>query len=149
MTKIYKINLDEKSYNKLLEQGWFAEPPVLVKSIEVDKDSDAVKHFAAIINDPIWQEEYMAIPEIKKYFRSQKVSFRKGKVIQNEAFFTMARRWQIEIDVNGDKWVGITSNEKFYPPTFFRKDIVEQYCEKELEELKNMGILEEIEVSDE
>ena len=148
MTKIYKINLDEKSYNGLLENGWIAEPPVLIKRIEVARDSDAVKHFAAIINDPIWQEEYMAIPEIKKYFRSQKVSFRKGKVIQNEAFFNMAQRWQIEVDINGDKWVGITSNERFYPPTFFRKDLVDTYCKDEIEELKGMGILEEIEAED-
>lgn len=148
MTKIYKINLDEKSYNKLLENGWIAEPPVLIKKIEVSKDSDAVKHFAAIINDPIWQEEYMNIPEIKKYFKTSKVSFKKGKVVENDSFLKMAQKWQIEIDINGDGWIGITSVERFYPPTFFRKDLIDTYCKNEIEELKNINILEEIEVDD-
>ena len=148
MTKIYKINLDEKSYNKLLEQNWFAEPPILKKEIEVAGDSDAVKHFIAIINDPIWQEEYLSIPEIKKYFKINKVSFKKGKVIQNENLMKMAQKWQIEIDINGDGWIGITSKERFYPPTFFRKDLIDTYCKTEIEELKGMGILEEIEVDD-
>lgn len=148
MTKIYKVNLDEKNYEKLIKQEWFAEPPVLAKFFEVKKDSDAVKHFTAIVNDPIWQEEYLGIPEVKKYFRSQKVSFRKGKVVQNDNFFKMATKWQMEIDINGDCWLGITSVERFYPPTFFRQDLVDTYCKDEVENLKSMGILEEIEVDD-
>lgn len=148
MTKVYKVTLDEKKFNLLQDNGWIAVPPIMGKMFEIEYGGEATDTLVHMFNDKVYQSTLLSNEDIKKYLRKRGIRFRKGNLVINEKFKELATKWQITIDANEDGWVGISSIEEYYPYSFHNKDILDKYCEKEINELKSLGVLEEIEVED-
>lgn len=148
MTKIYKLVLDEQRYNKLVESGWIPCPPVLFKEFDVNYDSDAARTVVDLFNDQIWQQTFLSNKDLKSYLKKRGIRFRKGKVVENDKFKELATKWCITIDGNEEGWIGVSSVEEYYPVTFYKKDLIDEYCKEQINELRELGFLEETEVDD-
>lgn len=66
---------------------------------------------------------------------------KKGKIIYNDDFVEMLTTWFIEIDET--KWIGLTSADQFDTNVFYNKKILDTYCQKEIEKLKEHDLIEE------
>lgn len=148
MTKIYKIVLDEQKYNKLVEEGWTPSPPVLYKVFDVAYETNAAKTVVDLFNDQIWQQAFLANDDLKEYLKKRGIRFRKGTIVQNAKFKELATKWCITID-GSEGWIGISSVEEYYPATFYKKELIDEYCKEQIDALRELGFLEEIEVDDE
>lgn len=148
MAKIYKVNLDEKKYNVLIEKGWVASPPVLGKVFEVSPDSEAAGTLKYILNDSAYQKVILSDKETKKHFKELGIKFKKGVLVENEMFKKLSSFWQIIINTNENGWLSISSIEEYYPFEFCKKELLDEYCKEQLDELRELGFLEEVEVED-
>ena len=149
MTTIYKAKLNDEIFNKLVcDMGYYALSPHIFKDFVVDYESNAAQSVKWMLNDKKWQESFLKDKKVVKYLKGLGVVFRKGQVVENNDFKKFATDWRIEIDTSEDSWISITCNQELYPFHYYKKDLINEYCLKEIEELLELGAIEEIEVED-
>lgn len=150
MEKIYRAKLDDEKFNKLVgDLGYYALSPHIFKDFVVDYESNAAQSVKWMMNDKKWQETFLKDKKVSKYLKGLGIVFRKGQVVENEDFKKVATDWRLEIDTSEDCWVSITCNQELYPFHYYKKDLINEYCEKEIKNLLVLGIFEEIEVDGE
>lgn len=117
----------------------FVEQPIDGKLAQ-----DALQY---IYENPSWKEKiYKKNKSAIRETLGLRFNRRTGKAIINEKFKNVLIMWRIEIEMNGDRWVGFTSLDQFDSNVFYGKQVIDEYCKQEIELLKEKGFVEEIEV---
>lgn len=147
---IYKVK-DETDINEFGKIGYDMMPDnpyTIFKFIEQPLDGklaqDALKY---IYENPSWKEKiYKKHKDAIRSTLGLRFNRRTGKAIINDKFKNILTMWRIEIEMNGDRWVGFTSLDQFDSNVFYGKQVLNEYCKEEIESLKEKGFIEEIEV---
>lgn len=143
MNTVYKLkkNFDEE---KLKELGYIylEDSKDFVKVIEQPLGSGPVQY---LLNNYYENKKWRKLfyNKNKKEMKDKlKLNYdRKGNIIYNDEFVEMLTTWFIEIDETN--WVGLTSADQFDTNVFYNKKVLDSYCEKEIEILKEHDLIEE------
>lgn len=162
-TRIYKVKY-EKRIQDFFQLGYFEMPKEIVKKDDVifklkkvEKDSDLVKMVLSIYNEPAWQEQNIINDEILNAYNQVGIFFEevydengemKKVVVENDELLQMISTWRIEIDFE-DKILGLTTGDMSFPYTFTNKDFIDRFCEEEINELFENGLIKIEEIDEE
>lgn len=134
MDKIYKYTGNGEQLEKF---GFITENnKFYVKEVVFDLEEDISKSMLKFYNDPKWKKEI--------YNKNKKVIYdtiglkydRKGNIIMSEKLKLILTTWLLEIDLE-DGFIGFTSGDPFDRDVFYNCRNLNQYCSKELEEMKD------------
>lgn len=155
MFRLYKVKYEKKPED-LLNLGYDFMPfelvdkeNILFKIVKLSKESKAYQMVVNVFNNAKWQEESL-IPEAILAYEELGVKWEdfvdeegnvKKTVIEDEHFIEMYTTWRIEIDMEEDKLVGFTTGDMSFPYTFYNRDILDMFCEDEINKLFEEGLI--------
>ena len=121
---------------------------VFVKIAPQELEGEVVQgSLNGIYNNPKWKEA-MYSKNPAKFFKVLGLKYnKKGQAVLTRKFKDVITSWRIQIDTE-DGWVGFTSADKFDQNIFYGKTLLDKYCEKQINELKEKGLIEEYELSE-
>ena len=150
MATVYKIK-ENVDLSKLEELGYvlFEDTFTAIKVCKQPLDSGPVQYlFNSYYKNKKWQK--IIYKKDKKTFKKElNLQYDKeNEPIMNEKFVEMLTTWFIQIDKSEDKWVGLTSGDKFDSNVFYGKKVLDSYCKNEIELLKQNDLIEELTIEE-
>lgn len=101
-----------------------------------------------IYNNPLWKERFYEKYK-KRLIQELGLKYGKdGKAILSKKFESILTKWRIQIDFQDDRWVGFTSLDFFDNSVYYNTKVLDKYCHDEIQFLKSLDLLEEVDVSD-
>ena len=147
---IYKLK-EDIDLNKLAEVQFDVLPGkdnlIFFKIVPQDYDSEIVQHtLKRLYGNKDWKQK--VYDKNKKYLVEYLgLEFDKdNNIIPNSQFKEMICSWRLQIDRADCDWIGFTSMDFNDTTTFYNKKILDKFCGKEIEMLKEKDIIEEYEV---
>ncbi len=148
MDIVYKL-VEDVDLNEFAKRGYDLIPQTftLVKIIKQPDDGEAVKYllYRYYTNkdwiDQIYNKNKKEIQNTigLRYYAN-------GDIRYTKKLKTILTDWRIEIDVNDGGWLGFASLDPFDRLVYYGKGILDKYCNDEVKELLELGLIEEIEV---
>ena len=164
MYRVYKVKYEKKPEH-LLDLGYDFMPidivekeNVLFKIFKMPNDGPAIKLVIGVFNNPDWQENNLNIPGVLGAYEELGIKWEeyadeegnvKKVVVEDENFIDMFTTWRIEIDMDDDRLLGFTTGDMSFPYTFYNRDILDTFCDDEIDYLFQEGILEIEELKEE
>lgn len=167
MSVVYKVK-ENVTKDAFLENGYQNIEPEMLGLPEVDeeiiynivpqkKNSEPVKYAIAMFNAKEWQD-YNLPDGGEDYFNLLGIEFEDvfsdtqgivKRVVENKRLFNVLKNWRIEINFTEKEelWLGFTILDASFPKTFYAKECLDKYCGKEIQRLKELGLIEEFEVN--
>lgn len=151
MEKVYKLK-DEITIEDLESKGYMGVPGdygVFAKIIKQPLNGELAKTMVeGIYSNPSWIKEFY--DKNKKQFKEiLGLKYNKqGNIVMTKKFKSLVTDWLIETDICGDKWIGFRSSDPFDSRVFYNVLVLDKYCKEEINKLKELNYIEEIEVEE-
>jgi hypothetical protein len=151
METIYKL-VEDVDLNEFAKRGYDLLPNTLtmVKIIEQPEDGEAVKYLLyKYYTNKDWIEQIYNKnkKEIKDTIGLR--YYENGDIRYTKKLRTILTNWRIEIDAADGGWLGFASLDPFDRLVYYGKGILDKYCKQEVDELLELGLIEEVEVNNE
>lgn len=146
---IYKFK-EDTDFNKLAELGWDIIPNehdlIFFKTVPQPNDGDLYRFLLIqYYKNEDWKKSIYS--KYKKELNKIGVKYDKNGIIKKtkelEILLTM---WRLETNENDGYWLGLKSADPYDNNYFYSKNIIDRYCEQEVKKLKELDLIEEIEV---
>ena len=149
MTTIYRLKQDV-DLNEFAKRGYDLIPQIccLEKIIKQPDDGDAVKFLLdKYYTNSEWVEKFYK-PNKKKVSETLGLRYySNGDIRYSKKFNMILTDWRIEIEAHDEAWVGFTSLDPYDHHVYYDKNTLDKYCKQEIDELLELGLIEEYEVS--
>jgi hypothetical protein len=147
---IYKFKIDT-DFNELAKLGWDIIPSeidlIFFKTVPQPIDGDLYRYL--LINfykNEEWKDKFYKKNE-KEITKNVGVKYDKNGILKMTPKLEMnLRMWRLETNRNDDFWLGLKSADPYDNNYFYSKKLIDKYCEEEVKKLKELGLIEEIEV---
>ena len=146
--KVYKIK-EEITLDQLTDYGFKAveisdEGTFCFCFVPQPFDGDLAQSVIRIYNDPLWQEKYYIGNNKKTLKRKMGLVIRNKKALITDTLKHNVTMWRVQFDMN-EKMIGLVSPCPFDMAFFPNKEVIDKYCDKIIEELKEKNMVEEVE----
>lgn len=149
MAIVYKLKKDI-NLSKLEEIGYtlFNNDFTAIKVSKQDLNSGTVQYLMnCYYKNEKWKKDIYK--KNKKRFQEEiGLKYDKQQIVMNEKFVEMITTWFIQIDKDEEKWIGLTSGDKYDSNVFYNQKILDTYCKEEVELLKKNDLIEEFYVEE-
>ena len=150
MAKIYRLK-EDVDLNEFAKRGYDYIPQTLslVKIIKQPENGEAVIKL-------LLEKFYLNKDWIEKVYNGNKKEiqnaiglryYQNGDIKYTKKLKMVLTDWRIEIEEQGDRWLAFKSLDPFDFYSYYGKDILDEFCKKEIDELLELGLIEEYEVS--
>lgn len=149
---IYRLK-EDIDFNKLAEIGWDVVPNnanlTFFKIIPQPIGGDLYQYlWTRIYNNPDWKKQIYDNHK-KDIIEAIGLKYNKNGIIKmNSKLETMLVSWRLEVEEAEDLWLGLKSADPFDRNYFYSKKLIDKYCSEEVAKLKELDLIEEIEVEE-
>ena len=159
MVTLYKLILNDENLKILKENGYkeHIEENLVVytKKKKVPEDSDLVDFSRTLYNnqDWIWAMQMSGIKLADYGLTYEEVKMDDGNIklilVETEEYRKNVIKFEMYIDITDDCIISVTGENEAYPVVLQSKEILDRYFKREINKLKKLGLIEEIEISEE
>lgn len=148
--KVYKLKDDSTdTLNKVAECGFDLIDGTLImfKIVPQPLDSEPVQALLdKYYNNIEWQQRFYKYHR-KDFIKDFDLKYdNKGRIKDSKKFKQMLCAWRIEIDPKDDYWLGFRAMDPHISFAWYGAYYMDKYCLEEINKLKEVGVIEEIEV---
>ena len=128
---------------------------VVYKEIPQKKNAASTRLVIELFNDENWQR-FNLIEENLLKLNSLGIEFEEVysengdkhlSVVENKSLFDFAKKWRIEINfTEEEQWLSFTFGDLTFPWSYYNIELLNVYCKKEIERLKELDLIEEFKV---